>query len=159
MYEREIGKFAEDLGIIEKQLLSESKQRNALLLMVTRADEILKDFAKRKYFASKSLKDAVSQCPTSRSDIIADGIVSPSNDFASLISAVSETERDYADKKEARDHLNAQLEILDKRISDIENRKNMKIIEMTRAITKSEEVQNEIISRSIHSAIESFPIS
>jgi len=163
VFEMDISKIANDLENIEKELLGEFKQRNALLLQVARADEVLKEVAKRKYLASKNLKDAVSKSPVSGSPsgtttpvpVVVEGIVS--SDVTSLLSNVGDTEREYSEKKILRDNLNSLVDVLNRKIIEIENRKNAKIMEMTTAISASEEVQNDIISRSIHSAIDSFP--
>lgn len=168
MYTKEIQRVANELANFEKLLMIEMKQINALAAIIAKADELLKDVASRKYLMSKNLKDAVSRSPSSRSGTPVDsGTVTPKitnvspsapmvNDVSGLLAAVGEIESEYAEKKRDRNKLVDEERLIEGKVREIESRKRTRILEMTKIISTSEEVQNEIISRSIHSAIDSF---
>jgi len=167
IYAKEIHRVATELENLEKLLMVEMKQVNALAAIIAKADESLKDVASKKYLMSKNLKEAVSRSPSSRSATPGlSGAITPKttippsspqlNDVSGLLAAVSGIENEYAEKKRNRNVLLEEQKVIEGRMRELEARKSLRIIEMTRIISTSEEVQNEIISRSIHSAIDSF---
>ena len=168
MYAKEIQRVSSELSNLEKLLMIEMKQVHALAAIIAKADEVLKDVASRKYLMSKNLKDAVSRSPSSRSVTpVNSGSATPRtntlspgspqvNDVSGLLAAVGEIESEYAEKKRDRNKLVEEEESIEGKVKEIESRKMLRILEMTKIISTSEEVQNEIISRSIHSAIDSF---
>ena len=167
MYAKEIQRVGNELSSLEKLLMIEMKQVNALAAVIARADESLKEVASKKYLMSKSLKEAVSRSPSSRSATpVASGEITPKtnvspaspqmNDVSGLLAAVGEIENEYSERKRHRNGLLEEQKQIEGRMRELESRKSMRIIEMTKIISTSEEVQNEIISRSIHSAIDSF---
>lgn len=155
-FNRDIAKISLQLQEVEKRLTAETKQFNALIATASKTDESFREVGRRKLVLTDALRDAVvSPGNTTLGGDSASGGIMP-KDINELMKAVSAIEREYDERKEAKKAVYDVLVEQDKRMSTISDEKNCLIIKISSLAAQLEEFRNEIIYRSIQSAIASF---
>lgn len=155
-FNRDIAKVTAQLQEVEKRLIAETKQFNALIATASKTDESFREVGRRKLALTDALRDAVvSPGNTPHGSDSASSVIFP-NDINELMKAVSAIEREYDERKEAKKAVYDVIVEQDKRMSAISDKKDFLIIKISSLAAELEEVRNEIIYRSIQSAIASF---
>jgi hypothetical protein len=138
---KEMAAVTQSLKDVERRLLVETKQFNALVVNATRVDEIFKEAAFRKTEITELLQSAVTEGNT---------------DVRALLTEMSEIEREYDSKKEQRITLYDIISEQEDKLAKIGAEKTNVIIRISNLASELENIQTEVISRSILSAIDSF---
>jgi hypothetical protein len=155
-FNRDIAKISLQLQEVEKRLTAETKQFNALIATASKTDESFREVGRRKLVLTDALRDAVvSPGNTTLGGDSASWAIMP-KEINELMKAVSAIEREYDERKEAKKAVYDVLVEQDKRMSTISDEKNCLIIKISSLAAQLEEFRNEIIYRSIQSAIASF---
>lgn len=142
---KEIGVTTNQLQEIERKLLVETKQFNALVFNASRVDDVFKEVANRKQGLAEKLSEAV--------------IGGRGEEVRNLMKKMSEIEVEYDGKKLERNDMYAILSQLEDKIARISADKTKCIVRISSLTAELEATQNEVISRSIQSAIDSFSAS
>jgi hypothetical protein len=129
------------LSEVERRLMGETKQFNALVLTASRMDEVFKEVTVRKADMTERVQKAVTEGRT---------------DLRTLLNEMAELEREYDAKKEQRAELFDIISEQEEKLAKIRVEKNNIIVRISAIAAQLEQTQNEVISRSILSAIDSF---
>ena len=129
------------LSDVERRLMGETKQFNALVVNATRMDEVFKEVTVRKAAMTEKLQNAVTEGRT---------------DLRALMNEMVEIEREYDAKKEQRIELFDVISEQEDKLAKIGAEKTSIIVRISAIAAELEQTQNDVISRSILSAIDSF---
>ena len=152
-FSRDIVKVESQLKDTEKRLNVESKQFNALVASASKLDVAFEEVSARKAKLTLALRDAVvGNSPLDGSPVR----VNIPSEIGASMAILSGTEREYDEKREQRNAVREVLAEQEQKIGVIVDLKNSLILEMSTQVARLEEIQNEIIYRSIQSAIDCF---
>jgi hypothetical protein len=140
MHQKETGKLNLELAGVEQALVSEGHVVSSLHELVQKAEDALKEAAKQKYVAARAVKTCVGPVSTN---------LTKKAEHADIV---------FVRKKDAKDAVIIQLSDAEKRMTQLSERKTDLIQKITRSVEQLEEAQNDIVSRSIQSAIDSFSV-
>ncbi len=153
VHQKTANTWAAELEVIEKDLVFETHVMNQLQLSAMKTEEALKEAAKHKYLASKSLKMAMSPGKVSESSEPSKPLTSAVTD---LLKRATSADMLFLDRKEERDGILMHIRSAQNKINELTRNKNENIRKITHSFSQLEDTQNDIISRSIQSAIASF---
>lgn len=142
---KEIAAVTAQLQDIERRLLVENKQFNALVFNASKVDDVFQEVAKRKLDIAERLSEAMRN--------------GNEKEVRNLLSNVSDIENEYDFKKEQRNEMYSILSQQEDKIARIGADKTTAIVRITSLTAALEETRNDVITRSIQSAIDSFSYS
>ena len=132
-FTRLISQITQQIATGEKAINNINKRWNAIAGQCSRADDALKEAAKRKYLISIAMRTNIGMFPQ-----------------------MEECENEFERKKSVSDKLHSELLSAQHQLEVLQSEKNEKVVQLSKTVSESENVQNEIVYRSIQSAIDSF---
>lgn len=141
VHQKDSNKLAADLELIEKDLVFETHVLSSLQIVAAKAESALKDAAKQKYITSKAVKNSMTFGESADPQ---------------LMKKAKAADKIFTERRAERDQMSAQVQRTQNRITTFTSRKNENIRLITKSFSELEDTQNDIISRSIQSAIASF---
>ena len=138
---KEISIVTNHLKDIEKRLTIETKQFNALVVNASRLEEQFKEITAKKSAMAETLRET---------------ITGGRQDVRDLVGQLSELEREYDAQKEETTAFFSIITEQEDKLAVIGKEKSDLIVRISSLAAELEETQNDVISRSILSAIDSF---